>query len=237
MRARVDTYQDEGRVLVVGDVHGCLDELKELLSLSGFRDSDRLLSVGDIIDRGPKIPQTVDFLRSLPKFGHVIGNHEYSLFQHEMGKKEPSVYLKTTLDAYGGKVPMDVLEFLGYAPFILDAWFGIVVHAGLRHENGLDQDVQDCMRMRFAEDGSPWYSEWPEKAHRVVFGHTPDPGWRRDGNVISLDGGCVHGGWLLGYDPKESKVYYVKSRGEYFPGDYYEKADKLALNGTGWFKI
>lgn len=69
----------QGRDFVVGDLHGCHDELMEALSAVGFdEERDRLFSVGDLVDRGPQSFQTLSLL-SKPWFHAVLGNHEAML--------------------------------------------------------------------------------------------------------------------------------------------------------------
>lgn len=66
----------EGRVFVVGDIHGEFDLLEKGLRNLGFHYArDNLLSVGDLVDRGPKSHLAVDYLRE-PWFHAVRGNHE-----------------------------------------------------------------------------------------------------------------------------------------------------------------
>lgn len=65
-----------GRDFLIGDLHGCFDELQELLQLVAFNcDTDRLFAVGDLIDRGSR---SLDCLRLLkePWFYSTLGNHE-----------------------------------------------------------------------------------------------------------------------------------------------------------------
>lgn len=65
-----------GRDLIVGDIHGCYDQLIESLSLVGFDfEVDRLISVGDLIDRGPKSYECINLLAE-KWFYAVRGNHE-----------------------------------------------------------------------------------------------------------------------------------------------------------------
>ena len=65
-----------GRDFVVGDLHGCLEQLQTLLHAAQFdRERDRLFSVGDLIDRGPDSMDCVRLLRE-PWFFAVLGNHE-----------------------------------------------------------------------------------------------------------------------------------------------------------------
>src|SRR5262249_38070697 len=75
------------RHMIGGDVQGCLDELQLLLERLHFDPSaEVLISVGDIVDRGPKIKETVEFLFSLPSFFMVLGNHEDKLLRYLEGK-------------------------------------------------------------------------------------------------------------------------------------------------------
>jgi Icc-related predicted phosphoesterase len=48
------------RTIVVGDIHGCYDELMELLDKVGFERSDRVVSVGDLITKGPKSREVLE---------------------------------------------------------------------------------------------------------------------------------------------------------------------------------
>lgn len=68
---------EQQRVFVFSDIHGCLDELKELISVAGIREQDQLIFNGDIIDKGPDTPGVVRYIRELPNPKVlVLGNHE-----------------------------------------------------------------------------------------------------------------------------------------------------------------
>ena len=67
------------RTIIVGDVHGCLEELKELLDLVRLCEDDHLIFIGDLIDRGPQSAETVRFVSALAGRSSVQliqGNHE-----------------------------------------------------------------------------------------------------------------------------------------------------------------
>ncbi|MFC3394459.1 metallophosphoesterase [Brenneria rubrifaciens] len=67
---------DYRKVFVVGDIHGCYQRLLEGLSMRHFnRETDLLISVGDLIDRGPDSPSCLALLND-PWFTAVCGNHE-----------------------------------------------------------------------------------------------------------------------------------------------------------------
>lgn len=64
------------RLVVVGDVHGCKEELQKLLEKVSFRSAtDHLILTGDMIDKGPDSPGVVDLARELSA-SSVRGNHE-----------------------------------------------------------------------------------------------------------------------------------------------------------------
>lgn len=80
-----------GRDFVVGDLHGCLPLLHSLLDQAGFdRTTDRLFSVGDLVDRGEDSPGVVQLIRE-PWFAAVMGNHDY--FVHTHWTVDPAIHL------------------------------------------------------------------------------------------------------------------------------------------------
>lgn len=71
----------EGRDFLIGDLHGCYDELIKLLNYVKFDSKfDRLFATGDLIDRGPKSSQCLELLAH-PWFFSVLGNHEDLLLE------------------------------------------------------------------------------------------------------------------------------------------------------------
>ena len=70
------------RTFVVGDIHGCLDDLYNLLEHARFREGhDRLVLVGDLVDRGPNSAGVLRFARKL-RATVVLGNHEAAGLRH-----------------------------------------------------------------------------------------------------------------------------------------------------------
>ena len=86
------------RTLIFGDVHGCSSELRSLVSAFAPQPGDRLVSVGDLIRKGPDSVDVVRFLRSCAASGvtveHVLGNHEAYVRQYARAEMAvvPSVY-------------------------------------------------------------------------------------------------------------------------------------------------
>lgn len=84
-----------GRDLIVGDVHGCFWKLVRALALAGFDTDrgDRLISVGDLVDRGPESPAVLTWLAE-PWFYAVQGNHEDMACAYHRGQVPPGLLVQ-----------------------------------------------------------------------------------------------------------------------------------------------
>lgn len=209
------------RTIVVGDIHGCFDELKELIKKIKLKQSDRVVSVGDLVSKGPKTPQVLDLFMTDERFSTVIGNHDLILRRNWNGEdvelkqahKEINKKLKRHKDKY--------LRFLNGLPFIIDLDTHLVVHAGLRPNVELhSQTTGDLTRIRVlgpdreSEEGTPWYHVYNgEKT--VLFGHWPAAEPRRGPKAIGLDTGCVYGYSLTAYIIETDEFVSVKAKRAY----------------------
>src|SRR5260221_10293683 len=109
------------RLIVVGDIHGEVSLLMHLVSELNLTHEDRLIFLGDYIDRGENTPRTIEFLRLLSTQVHCIflrGNHEDLLLDYVFKQKryvagtwEQNGGNKTLLQ-YGGNIPLEHLSFL-----------------------------------------------------------------------------------------------------------------------------
>lgn len=212
------------RTIVVGDLHGCYDELMELLEKAEFSDDDRLVCVGDLIAKGPKSREVLEIFMTDARFSTVIGNHDLALRRKWMGEevdlkpaqKEVHKYLKGEKDAYAA--------YLCTLPFIIDLDTHLVVHAGLRPNVELhSQTTGDLTRIRTlgadreSDEGTPWYHVYyGDKV--VLFGHWPAPEPRRGKKAIGLDTGCVYGYQLTAYIIESDEFVSVTAQRAYDPG-------------------
>jgi len=62
--------------ILIGDIHGCYDELQALLDIAGLSGDDEIIALGDIVDRGPATPQVLEFFQTQPNARSIMGNHE-----------------------------------------------------------------------------------------------------------------------------------------------------------------
>ena len=221
------------RYVVVGDIHGCLDEVKKLLDNVKFnRDEDVLVSCGDIVDRGPKIRETIEFCRSLPRFFSVCGNHDDKCLRWAEGRNvKVANGLQRTIDSYEGKMPQDVTEWIRSFPLIGKVPHGYVVHAGFDPLSLPEQQQKsDCIFMRYyggrtyfdSANGTLWWRMWPADAPTVFFGHIPEDVIPPDrpANIVPLDGGGVFGGEIRAWDSRDGEIHSVTAFDKYSISEY-----------------
>lgn len=211
----------KSRTIVVGDIHGCYDELIALMEKVELGEKDRVVSVGDLITKGPKSREVLELFMTDPRFTSVIGNHDLALRRKWNGEdielkpaqKETHKELRAEKDAYA--------SFFNRLPFTIDLDTHLVVHAGLRPNVELhSQTTGDMTRLRTlgpdreSDQGTPWYHVYyGEKI--VLFGHWPAPEPRRGKKAIGLDTGCVYGYNLTAYVIENDEFVSVKAQAAY----------------------
>lgn len=212
------------KIFAIGDIHGCLEKLQELLAeIDIDRDHDSLVFIGDYIDRGAHSRDVIDYLIRLPgDYKHVYflqGNHEQMFLNYLDGVNE-GLYLgnggRATLDAYGmlntddpharkAKLPPEHLAFFqSLLPYYETDQY-VFVHAGLRPEVPLAQQAIDDLlwiRYEFIHNESDF-------GKTVIFGHTPMRDLMMTENKIGIDTGAVYGGKLTCVELPAMKIYQV----------------------------
>jgi predicted MPP superfamily phosphohydrolase len=75
------------KVAIIGDIHGCYDELSNLLDMFDWSSKSHILILtGDLIDRGPKIKETLLFAMDTPSVYSLMSNHEQKLLRYLTGR-------------------------------------------------------------------------------------------------------------------------------------------------------
>lgn len=194
-----------GRTIVVGDIHGCYDELLALLEKAALTDDDRVVSVGDLIVKGEKNKEVLDLFIEDERFSAVLGNHDRALRRFWRGEE---VSLKESQEKARVELAADEARYSAYLqslPLMIDLGSHLVVHAGVRPGVALSgQTVEDLTELRtLGEDrtnreGVPWYERY-DGEQTVLFGHWPAPEPRLAPRAIGLDTGCVYGFQLTAY--------------------------------------
>ena len=199
------------KLFAVGDIHGRLDKLKQLMGKIEARpESDTLIFLGDYIDRGPDSKGVVDYILELKKgFRNLyclMGNHEKMLLDYlQLRRHNRELYLLNggieTLKSYGlstdgplsaADLPEKHLSFFRSLLYYYETEDYIFVHAGLRPGRSLAmQDIDDLIWIR--ED---FFHTPCEFEKTVVFGHTPFGHPYTDSCRIGIDTGAVYSGVL-----------------------------------------
>lgn len=202
------------RTLIIGDIHGCANEFRELLYSCDITPEDDVILVGDLVNKGPDSAGAVATAR---QFGAkmVRGNHEARLLAlRERARRTPvSAETRAYLESFS---PAD-WAYLESAPLQLILPLKVrldertfpsvrVVHAGVDPSRSpLAQDPSVLMNIRTFDDstpsprpfGTPWASHYtgPEL---IVFGHDARRMLQRHPFALGLDTGCCYGGELTG---------------------------------------
>lgn len=240
---------------VIGDVHGCADELENLLGVLGYRNEDgvfvhpdgrRAVFLGDLTDRGPDSLRVLEIVMKMTQSGNaycVLGNHDDKLMRYLKGNPVRTINgLETTVkefektdSAYREKV----LKFLEGLPYylLLDQGRLVVSHAGIREEM-IGKESSAIRRFclygditgKTLEDGFPERRDWAKDYYGdgfVVFGHTPHPKVTRYPNAVNIDTGCVFGGRLTAYRYPEKELSQVCPKTRYAFNPRFEKPAEI----------
>lgn len=223
----------------IGDIHGRLDALKQCLERSQFdKKKDRLISLGDVADRGPKVPECFELLISIKKLVYIMGNHDFWLLQWFLGKEVSKSWEENYADesklAYYRKDELKKkhAKFLKQAKhYHIDKKGRLYMHGGFIPSVSLEDQMDENPQV-FFWDRSLWNEatrvkkvKYREKPYGpliksdIFIGHTntrithPDllPVNRK--NIWNLDQGAGHGAKLT--------IMNVKTK-EYWQSDLIE---------------
>ncbi|HWN10870.1 MAG TPA: metallophosphoesterase [Pyrinomonadaceae bacterium] len=209
------------RTIVIGDIHGCFDELVSLLEKAEFGPEDQLVAVGDLIVKGPANKEVLELFSKDPRFSSVIGNHDLAILNFWRGK---TAYLKDS--QHKARLELEPEKdqhekYLASLPYIIDLGTHAVVHAGVRpgvpFKDQLPADLTELRTMgadRTSREGTPWFEVY-EGEKILLFGHWPSAKPRRGPRAIGLDTGCVYGNCLSAYILETDEVIQVPAKRVY----------------------
>ncbi|HEY1387281.1 MAG TPA: polynucleotide kinase-phosphatase, partial [Ktedonobacterales bacterium] len=245
-----DRRSDVGPFDIIGDLHGCYDELLELLAQLGYRadaeagmrhpDRRRVIFVGDLVDRGPKVVETVNLARKMVAAGQALcvpGNHDAKLSRYLKGKNkkmqishglaESLAQIEALPEAERASWRRDYPAFADelVSHYVLAGGDLVVAHAGMKEafQGRASGRVRDFALYgettgETDEFGLPirynWAADYRGRA-AVVYGHTPVPEADWLNNTINIDTGCVFGGKLTALRWPERELVSVAAHQTY----------------------
>ncbi len=226
------------RILVIGDVHGCIDELKSLVQKATMdhnkgRQFRAIVLVGDLCNKGPCSAQVIRYVRSQQDWFSVRGNHDDRALMAALGDVE--CCSKPKYEWVNSLSDEDVawMSDLPYTISISKTMFNndetsptehhdfIVVHAGL-NPTIVDLESQDTKTLvtvrdlKVSEKSLAWANVW-QGPQLVLFGHDAKRGLQRERFAIGLDSGCCYGKALTGIILPEMEFVTVNAIREHCP--------------------
>ncbi len=231
---------------IIGDIHGCYDELCELLTKLDYvvdaenytvipPEGRRPVFLGDLCDRGPKNMEVLRLVTNMVQSGAawcVAGNHDAKLLKKLRGS---NVQLSHGLDKTVAQLEAESEEFVAQVKTFLDGLIShyvfdggklVVAHAGLKEKyqgRGSGRVRDFCLygdtTGETDEYGLPVRLNWASEYRGkalVVYGHTPTPEVQLMNNTACIDTGCVFGGKLTAYRYPEKEVVQVEAKQEYY---------------------
>jgi protein phosphatase len=243
---------EHGPFDIIGDVHGCFDELVDLLTNLGYSiekqangdgapaytaqppEGRKAIFLGDLVDRGPKIPEVLKLAMSMVAAGTALcvpGNHDVKLMRKLRGKDVQITHgLADSLEQMEKESPEfrdRVSKFIDslVSHYVLHDGKLVVAHAGMKEEmqgrgSGKVRDFAMYGETTGETDefGLPvrynWAAEYRGKA-MVVYGHTPVPNSDWLNRTINIDNGCVFGGRLTALRYPEKEIVSVAAKSAY----------------------
>jgi len=207
------------RVVVVGDVHGCHQELLDLCDRAAVSEGDVLVSVGDLVDRGPDPAACVRFFRERAGAVVLMGNHERKHVRGVLSYGQEITRLQMG-NEYAG--------FLSWAralPYFFEGPGLRVVHAAVLPGVPLGEQREDVLAGTTAGEafvaaalgGASWTSLYDEPVP-LAFGHRvfEEGPFVREGSLYGLDTGACHGHSLTALSFPDMKLWSVPARADHF---------------------
>jgi Calcineurin-like phosphoesterase len=239
----VNKKHEHGPFDIIGDVHGCLDELNLLLLKLGYtRDAEgvhpppgrKAIFVGDLVDRGPDTPGVLELVMGMVAAGTALcvrGNHDDKLCRKLQGRnvkvthglEQSLMQLEVCSPEFRARV-RDFLDAM-VSHYVLNEGKLVIAHAGMKeYLQGRSSERVRAFGLygetmgENDESGLPIRINWALDYHgsaEVVFGHTAlrDPEWLN--RTLCIDTACVYGGKLTALRYPERELVSVPALRQY----------------------
>jgi serine/threonine protein phosphatase 1 len=212
--------------LVIGDIHGCREELLELLDRAGPAADDEIIAIGDLVDRGPDSPGVAEFARTTSRITVIMGNHEHKHLQIARGKSEPSLSQVLARDQFSAEGYAAALSFFGGLPLFLDFTEAVLVHGCFEPGKPLAEQRPEVLLGTMAGEAhlarhypGTWYELYDKEKPLIAGHHDYSKAGRPlviNARVFLIDTGCCYGQALTGLILPEFRFVSVPARRNYW---------------------
>jgi len=207
------------KIIIYGDLHGCLDEFKLLRAKINPSTNDKEIIIGDILDRGLYSNELLKYVRE-NKISSILGNHEYKYIRYKehqnifkkSGKKNPIILDDSQQNIYDNLTHKDFI-YLKSLPFFMKIDNLTLLHAGLINKIDLKiakkRDLEKILWIRTVDTNQKilslndskkssilWSEFYNGNQGVIVYGHNIFDEVKIDKYSIGIDTGCVFGGKL-----------------------------------------
>lgn len=217
----------KGRVAIVGDIHGCADEFELLLGKLALTRHDRLILLGDLVNRGPDSARVIALAR---QHAHrsLLGNHELRLLNYRR-TGDPSHLKRADYDTLRRLSDKD-WAYLAAMPLMypIPEYQTVCVHGGfVPGRPWWSQPARVVTRIQVVSpEGEPAKrADFPDEPHWserwqgppfVIYGHTPRSAPHATRWTLGLDTACAQGGALTACILPGRDLVQVPARERYF---------------------
>ncbi len=219
----------KGRLIAIGDIHGCLREFEELLHKLDLDRHDRVVLLGDLINRGPDSAGVLALAREVAHLS-LLGNHELRLLNYR--KTGDPTHLKKADYETLKQLEAKDWSYMRAMPLTYhDPGDNIVlVHGGfLPNQPWREQPARIVTRVQVVDKTGnarkrseaprcPHWSELWEGPPFVVYGHTPREHVSRAKWSLGIDTACAQGGYLTACILPEKRIVQVRAHEKYYHG-------------------
>lgn len=209
------------RTLVIGDIHGCFEELRELLDRVG---PDRVVSTGDMVDRGPNSEAVWRLFAEEEHASAIRGNHEQKCVRWHRGELRPALSQRITRKEHGETSWAEACAWFETLPRWIELDDALVVHGFWEPGRSVQEQHPTVITgtmsgaKRIERLGRPWY-ELYDGDKPLVVGHAIYDGANplvHEDRVFGIDTGCVHGLRLTGLVLPSFELVSVPARADHW---------------------
>lgn len=238
----------------IGDIHGCFEEFIELLDRLGYKENiegyyihpggRKILSLGDIMSRGPRSLETMQFFKKHVDAGHaymIDSNHGWKIARWLDGRKVKLAHGDEKVGAefgeYENKYGKEAAEQLKneLKDLLMAAKSHLIIqkngvnvavaaHAGIKDHYIGKQSPRIADFCRYGDsdgldvNGKPIRKDWTihhKSSELIMWGHDPKPQPLLTNNTLNIDQGVVFGGMLTAYRFPEKQFVSVGAKMDY----------------------
>lgn len=212
------------KIYIIGDIHGCYDELMDLIARASITVQDRIIALGDIVDRGNKSKEVYEYLKNRPNTIVLMGNHER---KHQKGLLS---YAQEIVKVQFGPDYVSFLNWINTLDYFYETETAIIVHAFFEHDVALEQQKEEVLSGSTSGDRylgkkypeSKYWTDFYTGEKPVIYGHHVVGDLPKiHNNTYGIDTGACHGGYLTAIELPGFIIHQVKAQ-----QDYWKEAQK-----------